>query len=102
LRPDGHRKKGESSGEEDMGLEMSMSSSRKGKAREAEKDEQRRKKERLLREEIGSRRGGKENGLSKRQKSLVTLASSEDLLSRRMHGLVGPLTGRGDDGDADE
>jgi acetyl esterase/lipase len=102
MRPDGHRKRGESSGEEDLGLEMSMSNSRKGKAREAEKEEQRRKKERLLREEIGSRRGGKENGFSKRQKSLVTLASSEDLLSRRMHGLVGPLTGRGDGGDADE
>ena len=72
----------ESSGEEDVGLEMSMTS--KSKAREREKDkerglEERRKKEKLL-----------------RQKSMVSLASEDDLLGRRMLGLAGPLTGRGD------
>lgn len=96
------KRRGESSGEEDMGLEMSMSSSRKGKARELVKEEQRQTKERLIREEISSRRASKKNGLSKRQKSMVSLASTEDLLGRRMLGLAGPLTGRGDDGDADE
>lgn len=94
----GHKRRGESSGEEDMGLEMSMGSSRKGKAREMEKEEQRRKKERFIREEMDKRKAAKRNGLSKRQKSMVSLASTEDLLGRRMLGLAGPLTGTGDDG----
>jgi acetyl esterase/lipase len=91
----GHKRRAESSGEEDMGLEISMSSSRKAKAKEMEKDEQRRKKERLIREEMDKRRAAKQNGLSKRQKSMVSLASTEDLVGRRMLGLAGPLTGRG-------
>lgn len=104
---DGHhmRRRTESSGEEDMGLEMSMSSSRKGKGKETKKldekrKEERRNKERLLREEMDKRR--EQKGVGGRKKSLVSLASSDDLLSRRMLGLVGSLTSRGDGGDADE
>jgi hypothetical protein len=86
-----------------MGLEMSMSSSRKGKERE----DQRKRKERLLKEEMERRKNerGREidkEGVGKRKKSLVSLASSDDLLGRRMLGLVGGLTGTGDGGDADE
>jgi acetyl esterase/lipase len=97
------RRRRESSGEEDMGLEMSMSSSRKGKERE----DQRKRKERLLKEEMERRKNerGREmdkEGVGKRKKSLVSLASSDDLLGRRMLGLVGGLTGTGDGGDADE
>jgi hypothetical protein len=97
----GHKRRAESSGEEDMGLEISMSSSRKAKAKEMEKDEQRRKKERLIREEMDKRRAAKQNGLSKRQKSMVSLASTEDLVGRRMLGLAGPLTGTGYSGGVD-
>ena len=94
----GHKRRGESSGEEDMGLEMSMSSSRKGKARKTEREEQIQKKERLIREEMDKRKAAKQKPLPKRQKSMVSLASTEDLLGRRMLGLAGPLTGTGDDG----
>lgn len=100
-RSDGHKRRGESSGEEDMGLEMSMSGSRRGRAREIEREELRNRKQQLLREEMGSRRVRKENGLAKRQKSMVSLASSEDLLGRRMLGIAGPLTGRGEGVDVD-
>jgi len=34
-----------------------------------------------------------------RKKSMVSLASEDDLLGRRMLGLAGPLTGRGDQDD---
>jgi acetyl esterase/lipase len=79
------RRRTESSGDEDMGLEMSMSS--RGK-----REEERRKKEKLLKEQLrekGERR--KEMGM-RRQKSMVSLASEDDLLGRRMLGLAGPLT----------
>jgi len=105
-----HHLRRESSGEEDMGLEMSMSSSksrrgREGKAggdkdRESEKKEERKKKERLLREQLRERgEKGKGRGKMVRQKSMVSLASEDDLLGRRMLGLAGPLTGRGEDDD---
>lgn len=84
----------ESSGEEDMGLEMSMSKSTKGK------ESERKRKERLLKEEMDERRR-KKQGLGGRKKSMVSLASEDDLLGRRMLGLAGPLTGRGDDGNDD-
>jgi len=94
------RRRTESSGDEDMGLEMSMSSSRKGKDKlEQSRLVERRRKEKLLREEMDKKRG--ESVIGKRKKSLVSLASSDDLLSRRMAGMVGGLTGRGDDGNAD-
>lgn len=85
------RKTGESSGDEEGGLEMKLSMT-KGKGKEGE----RREKERLLREQLreqGEKRGkGRGRGLG-RQKSLVSLASEDDLLGRRMLGLAGPLTG---------
>ncbi len=87
-----HRRRTESSGDEDMGLEMSMTS--KGK-----REEERRRKEKLLKEQLmekGERRKGE--GM-KRQKSMVSLASEDDLLGRRMLGLVGPLTRNTEDDD---
>ena len=106
------RRPTESSGDEDFGLEMSMTSSKsKSKASptsekiEAQREATRRKKERLLKEhleekrESRSARGGGEGrgrGRVQRKKSMVTLASSDDLLGRRMLGLTGPLTGIGD------
>lgn len=93
------RKTAESSGDEDMGLEMSMSSSKgKGKA-VISKEEERKKKEKLLREQLrerGERRKRERSGGMERRKSMVSLASEDDLLGRRMLGLAGPLTGRGD------
>lgn len=108
------RTRTESSGDEDMGLEMRMSVSGRGKGlghvngNGHENGEVRRRKEKLLREEIGRGSGSGERGRTrlrggiKRQKSMVSLASEDDLLGRRMLGLVGGLTGRGDDGNADD
>ncbi|KAK2625386.1 hypothetical protein QTJ16_004698 [Diplocarpon rosae] len=91
------RKTGESSGDDDMGLEMSMSSS-KSKAKAIGGEDERRKKEALLKEQLRERnelrRLEKRESLQRR-KSMVSLASSDDLLGRRMLGLAGPLTGRG-------
>jgi acetyl esterase/lipase len=92
------RKTTESSGEEDMGLEMSMSSKSKAK------DEERKRKEKLLKEQLDERssRGRRGRGAGhgmERKKSMVSLASEDDLLGRRMLGLAGPLTGRGDQDD---
>jgi len=91
-----HRRRTESSGDEDMGLEMSMS---KGKGKEidgAEKrEETRRRKEKLLREQLQEKKARRP--APKRQKSMVSLASEDDLLGRRMLGLAGPLTGYGED-----
>jgi hypothetical protein len=88
---------------------MSMTSSKsKGKTPqeiEKQREETRRKKEKLLKEhleekrEIRKARGGDDGrgrGKVQRKKSMVTLASSDDLLGRRMLGLTGPLTGTGD------
>lgn len=95
-----------SSGDEDTGLEMSMSSKgeRIGSAagarnrKEREKLDTRKRKERLLREHAEEMGRGVREGSSmtgKRQKSMVSLGSSDDLLGRRMLGLAGPLTGMG-------
>lgn len=87
------RKTGESSGDEDIGLEMSMTSKTK---------EERKKKEKLLKEQLrehGERRSrGRGKGM-RRNKSMVSLASEDDLLGRRMLGLAGPLTGMGEQND---
>lgn len=106
-----YRTRTESSGDDDFGLEMSMTSSKiKGRvsptSKEIEKQrkETRRRKERLLKEHLEEKRGsrqarvgeGKGRGRVQRRKSMVTLASSDDLLGRRMLGLAGPLTGKGD------
>jgi acetyl esterase/lipase len=88
-----HRTRTESSGDEDMGLEMTMTARTKGKERERKEDE-RRKKEKLLKDQLretGEKRKEK-RGLGERKKSMVSLASSDDLLGRRMLGLAGPLT----------
>lgn len=107
----------ESSGDE--GLEMKMSMTRKTSKgsitneaeTEKEKDKIRRRKERLLREHAEERSVQRQNSGGRgrikgrgshpgvrRQKSMVSLASEDDLLGRRMLGLAGPLTGLGDDG----
>jgi hypothetical protein len=88
------RHKTESSGDEDVGLEMSMSSSRgRGK-----REDNRKRKEKLLKEQLREKGERRSNGIS-RQKSMVSLASEDDLLGRRMLGLAGPLTGRREDDD---
>jgi acetyl esterase/lipase len=92
-----HRRKTESSGDEDMGLEMSMSSTKSQR-----RGEERRKKEKLLKEQLRERgeKRSKQKGLAKNMnKSMVSLASEDDLLGRRMLGLAGPLTGFGDQDD---
>lgn len=68
------RRRSQSSGEEDQGLEMSMiRKDSKGKGKE------------------GGRGRGRGRGMQK-NKSMVSLASEDDLLGRRMLGLAGPLT----------
>lgn len=84
------RTRTESSGDEDFGLEMSMTSSTKLRTR---KEDERKTKEKLLREQLREKR----RGMGGRKKSMVSLASEDDLLGRRMLGLAGPLTGRGED-----
>lgn len=87
----------DSSGDEDTGLEMSMTSSMRVR-------EERKKKEKLLREQLREKTGreekrrasGSSSGMGERKKSMVSLASEDDLLGRRMLGLAGPLTGSGD------
>jgi acetyl esterase/lipase len=102
------RARRESSGEEDGGLEISMT--RKGKEGGGAGEEsnsklpkprkdvlqQRKQKENLVREEMNSRRK-KRQGMGDRKKSMVSLASEDDLLGRRMLGIAGPLTGIGGD-----
>jgi acetyl esterase/lipase len=86
------RRRTESSGDEDMGLEMSMSS--RGK-----REEERKRKEKLLKEQLREKgERGKDTSM-RRQKSMVSLASEDDLLGRRMLGLVGPLTRNTEDDD---
>lgn len=89
------QKTGESSGDEDFGLEMSMTSKSKS---------ERKKKEELLKDQLreqGERRkgGGARGRGMNRNKSMVSLASEDDLLGRRMLGLAGPLTGMGEQND---
>jgi acetyl esterase/lipase len=118
-----YRSRTESSGDEDHGLEMNMTKSKSSLGKAAgtttskgtaellteEKEKIRKEKEKLLKEHLdektedrtrardGDNRGrGRERDKPGRKKSLVSLASSDDLLSRRMLGLAGPLTGRGD------
>lgn len=94
------RRRTESSGDEDMGLEMSISRGRGrtlGANGKAKKEEARRRKEQFLQEQLAAQdkkaRLAQEQGKNKRQKSMVSLASDTDLLGRRMLGLTGPLTG---------
>ncbi|KAG9256247.1 Alpha/Beta hydrolase protein [Emericellopsis atlantica] len=88
----------ESSGDEDRPLEMSMLS--RGRSRstagtpvsDAQREEDNSSKPRGQHKANGKKKGG-----MRMNKSLVKLASEEDLLSRRMHGLTSGLTGKGDD-----
>ncbi|KAH8811573.1 Alpha/Beta hydrolase protein [Xylogone sp. PMI_703] len=102
--PHHRRYRTESSGDEDMGLEMSMTRGR-GRVIEsrAKREETRRRKEKLLREQLIAQENkvklARSQTSKKRQKSLVGLASETDLLGRRMLGLTGPLTGAGQDED---
>ncbi|KAI9737290.1 MAG: hypothetical protein M1818_005823 [Claussenomyces sp. TS43310] len=116
------RTRTESSGDEDFGLEISMTKSKVNGADggasgeggggtapgDVERERNKRRKERLLREQLEERQNrrrregagagagaGAASGFG-RKKSLVSLGSSDDLLGRRMLGLAGPLTGRGD------
>ncbi|KAK3344187.1 hormone-sensitive lipase [Lasiosphaeria hispida] len=91
-----HHSRQESSGDEDKPLEMSMTRARGRSVRESEE------KGVDVKEEGGSEAEGegtrkkKKGGRrvrTKDNKSLVKLASSDDLLGRRMHGLAGGLTG---------
>ncbi|KAG9242248.1 Alpha/Beta hydrolase protein [Calycina marina] len=82
----------DSSDGEDFGLEMKMTL--KDKARDERGKAERAKKESLLHEEMGKRRPGSDREM-KRKKSSTSLASTDDLLGRRMQGLAGPLTGIG-------
>jgi len=88
------RRPTESSGDEDFGLEMSISKNSKAKL-DAENN-LRKQKVSLLKEEMGRRKSQSEKPKFSRQKSMVSLASTDDLLGRRMKGLAGPLTGSGD------
>ena len=72
-----------------------MSMSKKSKAKLDAEKEERKQKESLLREEMGRRKSQSEKPKFTRKKSMVSLASTEDLLGRRMKGLAGPLTGTG-------
>lgn len=92
------RPRTESSCDEEAFLEMSM---KNGDETNTYRDKK--QKHRSLREintsgtGAGSRKKGKETGgdresLGNRRKSMVRLASEEDLLGRRMLGLAGPLT----------
>jgi acetyl esterase/lipase len=93
----------ESSGDEDH-LEINMSQIRNRasppppKSKDKER-ELRRRKEKLLHEELGPGRKRKKArpGMGERKKSMVSLASEDDLLGRRMLGLAMPLTGIGND-----
>jgi len=92
------RKTADSSGDEDQGLEMTMLSP-KGKGKQKD-SEQRKRKEKLLQEQLRERGWGAKGDVKgeklRRKKSMVSLASEDDLLGRRMLGLAGPLTGSGD------
>lgn len=96
------RSRANSSGDEDFGLEMSMTPKSRANADvESVREKTRKRKEKLLREHLEDlKRGRDSNGRKarkdlQRKKSLVSLASSDDLLGRRMLGLAGPLTGSG-------
>ncbi len=83
------RMKTESSGDEDKPLEMSISSSTSSKQANGQHISSSRK------------RGGRKDrghGKVERKRSMVSLASEDDLLGRRMKGLAGGLMGISQDG----
>lgn len=101
----------ESSGEEDRPLEMmSMSKIREKEhsSGSSNADDTKRRRKELLRQEFRQRantdftrpnvKERKNAKLGKRQKSMVSLASNDDLLGRRMLGLTGSLMGEPEEG----
>ncbi|KAL8707131.1 MAG: hypothetical protein Q9220_007794 [cf. Caloplaca sp. 1 TL-2023] len=103
----------ESSGDEDRPLEMSAISNAVDKSQQQQDERpkdgttgnendyfqpKRRPPPIRTRSHRKSRRKVKENGQQKREKSMVSLASEEDLLGRRMKGLAGGLMGMGNEG----
>ncbi len=93
-----HVARSESSGDEDRPLEMmSMTKARqkKGPAPDEEGDDGDR--EDAPPEPAANRRRRRNAKASAKDDKLVKLASSDDLLGRRMNGLIGGLTGVGDD-----
>ncbi|KJZ71957.1 hypothetical protein HIM_08637 [Hirsutella minnesotensis 3608] len=92
---------GESSGEEDKPLEISMTKLTRGRSSTNSQggDAAASPQGTRANGEGAREKGGKKNGkrvLSK-NKSLVKLKSTDDLLGRRMHGLAGGLTGQPED-----
>ena len=90
------RSQAESSGEDILEMKMTPRSTK------AEQDAVRARKEKLLRETMGeaseeraARGRGKGRERPTRKKSLVSLASEDDILGRRMLGLTTGLTGTG-------
>ncbi|KAK0705415.1 hormone-sensitive lipase [Lasiosphaeris hirsuta] len=92
-----HHFRQESSGDEDKPLEMSMTRARGRSVREGEDKSGGDAKEEGGSDAEGEGAKRKKKGArrvrTKDDKSLVKLASSDDLLGRRMHGLAGGLTG---------
>ena len=88
-----HRRSGTSSADEDRPLEMTVRGSvGKGKRRRDEAGE-------IVGNESVSARGRRAaRGTKNRRTSIVSLASEDDLLGRRMKGLTGGLMGMAEDG----
>lgn len=97
LDGDRHHQRTESSGDEDRPLEMSMTRARTKSLTNGAKTKG--VPERIPEESPEKKGKKKVNGRTSRRddKSLVKLNSSDDLLGRRMQGLVGGLTGLGEE-----
>lgn len=97
----------ESSGDDDRGLEMAMTRARgrgRGKEEKGGEDEQKKVNGEVYEGEGEEVIKGRNDRRKKRVRTrdsegttLVKLDSEDDLLSRRMHGLAGGLTGLGED-----
>jgi acetyl esterase/lipase len=84
----------ESSGDEDRPLEMSVMSLKRGSGRDSE---QRRVGNGRIEKEDGAAASNRRTIKQRRRKSLVSLASEDDLLGRRMKGLTSGLLSLGED-----
>lgn len=89
-----HRRSGTSSADEDRPLEMTVRGSvGKGRGRRDEAGE-----EVVGNGSVSARGRRAAKGTKNRRKSIVSLASEDDLLGRRMKGLTGGLMGMAEDG----
>lgn len=91
-----HHHLGESSGEEDRPLEISMTKLSRGRSWTVSGAGAAAKTESPRPDKANGTRKNKRRILSK-NKSLIQLKSTDDLLDRRMEGLAGGLTGTGED-----